>query len=545
MNLDQNNFSRFPNNDNRQNTRISAFFPLLFALMLAIGVLLGYNIQPGGGASGFKGTGKLNYILNLIENEYVDTVNSDDLIDKAITGMLAELDPHSVYMSATDVKRSSEELSGKFGGVGIQFIINDDTLMVTHLVENGPAQSKGILPFDRILKAGKKKLSNEKISNDDVLNTLRGDYGTSIKLEIFRPSSKKTFTVDVIRNAIPVPSIECAIMIQPSIGFIRISQFGENTYSEFLSAAKKLRSAGMKKLILDLRDNGGGYLQAAQNICDQFLPDQTMIVYTQGVNQGRQEYRATNSGEFEKTDLVVLVNHNSASASEIVAGAIQDNDRGTIVGRRTFGKGLVQQQFGTFTDGSALRLTVSRYYTPSGRCIQRPYGKGIDYFHDGIDRYRKNEFYVPDSSLMVDSLVKYTLKKKRKVYSGGGIMPDVFVPFDTSFNTFFYSMILDKNCINSFSFRYAESNKLKLKSFIDFNDFEKRFLVSDELWNEFLSYSKSKGVDNSITADVNRSKKWISTLVKAEIARLTYNSPGYYYVRMNNDDEVKQAIRFK
>jgi carboxyl-terminal processing protease len=414
--------------------------------------------------------------------------------------------------------------------------------MVTHLVDKGPAQKKGILPFDRILMVDKKKFFGKGITNDQVFASLRGDMGSRVKLQVYRPRDKTTNEFNIIRGVIPVPSIDCAIMLTQNTGLIRISQFGENTFVDFLTEARKLRNAGMKKLILDLRDNGGGYLQAAENIADQFLKDKVKIVYTKGQNQGQYDYTATSNGEFEDMPLVVLVNHNSASASEIVAGAIQDNDRGAIVGRRTFGKGLVQQQFGAFSDGSALRLTVSRYYTPSGRCIQRPYGKGIDYYHDGVDRYNNQEFYKPDSSKFVDSLKYKTINKKRIVYGGGGIMPDVFVPLDTSYNTMFYANVLDKNCINSFAFNFVETNKAKFTSEKGPSRFNLEFIVDDAMWNEFKNFAAAKGVGVPSAEEDARSKKWIGVLIKAEIARLIYNSQGYFLVRMINDYEVKKAM---
>lgn len=545
MNFNQpdTNFGQYPGNNQKRNGGMSPMFPLLFAVMLAIGVLLGYNINPGGSSmpGAINSQDKLNYIIGLIDKEYVDDVDPEILTDKAITGLLTELDPHSVYMSAKDVQQSNEELAGKFGGVGIQFVILDDTLMVTHIVDSSPAQKKGIKRFDRILKVNNKKFAGGGISTEDVFNSLRGDVGTNVKLTLYRPSTRKTEVVSIMRGMIPVPSVECAVMLDKKTGFIRISQFGENTYADFLMEARKLKKEGMQKMILDLRDNGGGYLQAAEDIADQFLKNNTKIVFTKGQNQGRYDYMATTTGEFETIPLVILVNHNSASASEIVAGAVQDNDRGAIVGRRTFGKGLVQQQFATFKDGSALRLTIARYYTPSGRCIQRPYGAGIDYFHDGFNRYRNNEFYRPDSSIMVDSLKCYTLKKKRVVYGGGGIMPDVFVPLDTMHQSGFYSNVLEKNCINAFAFRYVERNRSLQNRYGSAEQFNAGFSLTDADWKAFLDFAVSKKVPLPTADDELRSSDWIKMLIKAEIAQLLYRRDGYYLLRMLNDYEVKKA----
>lgn len=538
------NYPGYPSgNQNRPPSRMSAFFPLLFALMLALGVLLGYSIKPGGGAQ-VSGNGKLSYIINLIDKEYVDSVNQEDLLDKAISGMLEELDPHSVYMSARDVRTSNEELSGKFGGVGIQFLVQEDTLMVTHLVKDGPSEQKGLKPFDRILMVNKEKFYGKGITTEKVQSNLKGDVGTNVTLEIYRPSEKRKFKVDITRGVIPVSSIECAIMLANNTGLIKISQFGENTYLDFMKAARSLKEQGMQRLILDLRDNGGGYLQAAENIADQFLKNNMKIVYTQGRRQGRHDYIATDNGEFEDMPLVVLVNHNSASASEIVAGAIQDNDRGAIVGRRTFGKGLVQQQFavGGNTDGSALRLTVSRYYTPSGRSIQRPYGHGIDYYQDFYDRYEKNELYRPDSSIFVDSLKYKTQVKGRIVYGGGGIMPDVFVPLDTSFKSPFYENVLRKNVINSFASHYSERNLDRIRAYKTYTNFYRQFVLDESLWNDFMKDCARKGVKTPTADEITRSRGWISNLIKAEIIRLAFGNEGYHYTRWNYDNEVKQAM---
>ncbi|HLP14290.1 MAG TPA: S41 family peptidase [Flavobacteriales bacterium] len=540
-----NQFNKFnEGNNNRQGVKPSAFFPLLFAAMLAIGVMLGYAINPGSGSSSFDPNDKLNSVISLIRKEYVDKVDAEDLTNKAIEGMLKDLDPHSVYLSPKLVKETNEELAGQFGGVGIQFIIYNDTLSVSHTVKKGPAEKKGIQAFDRILMVGKKKFTGKKITNEQVFEALRGEVGTPVTLKVYRPSTGKTFEAKVVRGVIPVPSVDCAIMLSQNVGMIRISQFGENTFADFLNEARKLKDMGMKKLILDLRDNGGGYLEQAQNIADQFLKDRVKIVYTKGHNQGRQDYLASATGELEDMPLVVLVNHNSASASEIVAGAIQDNDRGAIVGRRTFGKGLVQQQFGPFDDGSALRLTVSRYYTPSGRCIQKPYGNGIDYYHESIDRFENDEFYKPDSSKCVDSLKCLTINKKRKVYGGGGIMPDVFVPLDTSFNTLFYARVShpEKNIINAFAFQYVERNKSRLSDFKTTTKFNVSFIVDESLWSAFKEYASSKGVKPDNEADEMRAKRWISVLIKAEIGRLTFNNEGYYLIRMINDTEVKRSM---
>jgi carboxyl-terminal processing protease len=541
-----NQFNKFNDgNINKQGVKPSAFFPLLFAAMLAIGVMLGYSINPGsGGSSSFDPNDKLNSVISLIRKEYVDKVNPEDLTDKAIKGMLSDLDPHSVYLSPKMVKETNEELSGQFGGVGIQFIIYQDTLAVTHTVKKGPAEKKGIQPFDRILMVGKKKFTGKNVTNDQVFEALRGEVGTPVTLKIYRPSTRKIFETKVVRGIIPVPSVDCALMLSANVGMIRISQFGENTFADFLGEARKLKDAGMKKLILDLRDNGGGYLEQAENIADQFLKDRVKIVYTKGHNQGRQDYLATSAGELEDMPVVILVNHNSASASEIVAGAIQDNDRGAIVGRRTFGKGLVQQQFGPFDDGSALRLTVSRYYTPSGRCIQKPYGNGIDYYHESIERFENNEFYRPDSSKCVDSLKCFTINKKRAVYGGGGIMPDVFVPLDTSYNTLYYARVShpEKNIVNAFAFSYVEHNKAKLNTYATPAKFNVSFIIDESLWSAFKEYASSKGVTPVDEADEMRAKRWISVLIKAEIGRLAFNSEGYYLIRMINDPEVKRSM---
>lgn len=534
-----------PNNQ-QHNNRMAVYFPLFLAGMLAVGVLLGYQVSPGSlEENSTQAQGKFQYIVKLVEDNYVDKVKTNDVMEKAIRGFLLELDPHSLYMTPDETKRSKQELAGNFGGVGIQFIIHKDTLMVTHLVPEGPAAKAGIKAFDRILMVDKHKMTGRKLTQDDVFKHLRGEMDTRVKLLVYRKETNETKEFIFRRGIIPVSSVEAAIMIDKKTGYIRISQFGMHTYAEFRKAAIDLLEKGMTKLFLDLRDNGGGLMDQAEMMVDEFVKEDHEIVVTRGNKTGETVTKTRKPGLLEKTDLVIIVNHNTASASEIVAGAIQDNDRGLVVGRRTFGKGLVQREFDEFRDGSALRLTIARYYTPSGRCIQKPYGNGIDYYYESYDRYHNKEFFRVDSSLLVDSLRYQTRYLKRNVYGGGGIMPDVFVPMDTTFNNELLRKLVRAQVINEFAFDYTENNWDYLKGFKDLYDFNERFnLHNDNLTQQVLLRGKAKNISWT-EEDENNSRHLINVWAKAEIARLLYNADGYFLVRMSDDNEIKTSLKLK
>ncbi|MBX7094060.1 MAG: S41 family peptidase [Flavobacteriales bacterium] len=524
----------------RAYSRLTLFYPILLALALAAGIYLGGRMNTVTPGSQKETVSKLNSLLNLIEEHYVDKVDRSKLTEDAIREILDGLDPHSAYMSPEDAKQAREELSGKFGGVGIQFLVYKDTLTVTHVIPNGPSETAGIQAFDRIIEVDGKSMARKNITTEDVFDRLRGDIGTEVKLKIMRPGQRKPLAFTITRDAIPVSTVEASIMLDAQTGYIRLSQFGAQTYSDFLGAVHKLQKRGMSKLILDLRDNGGGYLDEANKIADEFLESGKLIVYTEGEHSPRQTYKSTQKGRLKDTPVAILVNHNTASASEIVSGAIQDNDRGTIIGRRSFGKGLVQQEMKPFNDGSSVRLTIARYYTPTGRCIQKPYGQGIDYEMEQVERFEHNEFFVPDSSIFVDSL-KFKTPKGKIVYGGGGIMPDVFVPIDTSGRSEYYTELLYSRVYSEFAFDFVERHKPQLNRYANADAFVKSFTVEDADLNLLYALAERQGIKFR-TAEANHSKGLIIQQLKAEIARLIWNADGYYSVIMQRDADVRKAL---
>jgi carboxyl-terminal processing protease len=522
--------------------KVTAYYPLLLAIMLAVGVYLGTMI--GGAPAGSKREtlAKLNNVLNIIEEKYVDEVDRNKLVDDAIISLMKNLDPHSYYMTAEEARRSREELSGSFGGVGIQFMVYRDTLIVTHLIPGSPAEEEGVKVFDRIIKVDKKSFAGRKITTDDVINTLRGPFGTSVMVTIKRRGESKLLKKKIIRGNIPVSSVETSIMLNEDIGYIKVTSFGETTYRDFLIASNKLLNRGMKKLILDLRNNGGGYLTAANSMADEFLEDGKLIVYTEGKAYPREDTYATSRGNLEDVEVAVLINEGTASASEIVSGALQDHDKGIIIGRRSFGKGLVQQEFTPNNDGSSLRLTIARYYTPSGRSIQKPYGEGIDYENELMDRYNNKELFEPDSSIFVDSL-KYKTGKGRIVYGGGGIYPDLFVPLDTTGGSSLLTQLSYSRIIGEFAVLFAESNTGFENKFKGYGDYNLKFNPSDELIDEMLAFATEKESLVYDPKDVEYSKERIRQLIKAEIARMFWNSEGLYKVECTTDYDVQIAIK--
>jgi carboxyl-terminal processing protease len=528
---------------NKYFNKVIIFYPLLLSFALAIGVYLGILVNPAPVSNTEKETiSKINSLLNLIEDKYVDSINRDELTEQSLRAIISRLDPHSSYMTAEDFKRSEEELSGNFGGVGIQFLIVNDTLCVTHVIEYSPSEDAGVIPFDRIIRVDSISMAGRKITNNDVFKHLRGEIGTRVKIKILR-NRTDTLNMELKRDAIPVSSVDASFMLDEYTGYIKLTQFGATTYEDFIAAVNKLNNRGMKQLIFDLRDNGGGYLDAAIKLSDEFLDKGKLIVYTEGKASPKETYKATSKGRLHQTKLAILINHNSASASEIVAGAVQDNDRGIILGRRSFGKGLVQQQFKPFADESAIRLTVARYYTPTGRCIQKPYGNGIDYDNEQLDRYNRNEFFVPDSSIFVDSL-KYTTPKGKIVYGGGGIMPDIFIPLDTTYRTSFFSHLqyLEDRPISAFIYLYLEKYHHQLKSaYKSATAFNQNFEINNTMYNSFFEYLKNINIRYS-DSQKKQSETIIKRYLKAEIARFLWNNDGYYRVLTTTDADVQKAL---
>ena len=488
---------------------------------------------------------KIDALLNIIADQYVDSVSQDQLTEDAIKAVLKDCDPHSVYIPAKELKEVNEPLVGKFEGIGVQFNILEDTIMVTQTIPGGPSEKLGIRAGDRIVKIEDNMVAGVKITNNDVLKKLRGDKGTKVKVSIFRRGNKGLIDFVITRDKIPLYSVDAAYMATPEIGYIKISRFADATVEEFKIKLKELKDQGMKSLIMDLTGNGGGYLNRAIELADEFLPAGKREVYTQGRSQSKQEYYSTAVGGWEKGKLAVLVDESSASASEIVSGALQDWDRGLIIGRRTFAKGLVQKPY-SLPDGSAVRLTVARYYTPSGRCIQKPYEKGEkgdeDYDMDLSLRYQHGELYSLDSIKQNDSLKFYT-SGLRTVYGGGGILPDIFVPLDTSMNSTYYDDLRRKGILSDFALTYTDDNRKNLlKDYADVFAFKKGFEMDDLFMQKFIGFAEKKEVKKN-DAGYHRSELVIKTQIKALMARDLYNTNAYYVIINDINSFYKKALQ--
>jgi carboxyl-terminal processing protease len=519
------------------NKKFSVYLPILLALMLATGIFIGNSLNKQRDA-GRKD--KITNVLQYISEEYVDTVNSEKLEASAIEGMLESLDPHSQYITAEDFKEANDPLMGKFEGIGIQFRIEKDTIFVVNTIPGGPSEKVGIMAGDRIVKVEGKNVAGMKITEREVMKKLKGPRGTKVKASILRRGIHGLTDYTILRDVIPTYSIDIAYMPKPGIGYIKISKFSATTHKEFLEAANKLKAEGMKKMILDLRGNSGGFLDAAIGLADEFLPNKKLIVYTEGLHQKREKAFASGEGIFENEPLVVLIDEGSASASEILAGAIQDNDRGTIVGRRSFGKGLVQRQL-DLPDGSAVRLTIARYHTPTGRCIQKPYKNGIEqYYNEAYQRYLDGEMENADSIKFEDSL-KFKTPKGRIVYGGGGIMPDVYIPLDRNENSKFYIAVLNKGLVYQYAFDYTDKNRKALGRFKNWHDFNENFQVTPAMWNEFLQLAAKNNI-KKVISDKPGSDERIKQLIKAFISRNILDDQGFYPIYLKTDKTFLKAI---
>jgi carboxyl-terminal processing protease len=486
---------------------------------------------------------KFTRMLNLIDNFYVDTVNKSDLVEDAIVAMLKELDPHSVYISEDEVKRMNEGLQGNFEGIGVQFNILNDTLMVVSPIPGGPSEKLGIRAGDRIVMIDGDTVAGVGLQNSTVIKLLRGDKGTMVQVQIVRQGEDELLEFDIIRDKIPIYSLDAAYMIDKEIGYIKLNRFALTTADEFLDALTKLKAEKMQDLILDLRGNGGGFMTAAIEMVDQFIDAEKLIVYTQGLTTAsRRENLSTEKGIFKDGRIVILLDEGSASASEIVSGAVQDWDRGVILGRRTFGKGLVQRQF-PLSDGSMIRLTTAHYYTPTGRCIQKPYENGLEDYHlDILNRYKSGEMISADSIHFPDSLKYNTLIKKRIVYGGGGIMPDIFVPIDTTANYKYFNLLVRKNVIYPYVVSYMDKNLESLrKKYTKFETFEKGFEVGDDMMKEIVALGDKEGIEKT-EEDYNAVVDDIKLHVKALLARDLWESAEYYKIVNKQNEFVNKAI---
>lgn len=516
----------------------SRFMPVIIAISVVAGILIGtfYAKHYGGNKLGIinGSSNKLNALLHVIDDQYVDTVDMSQLVENAMPQILAELDPHSTYIPAQNLEEVNSELEGSFSGVGIQFTIQEDTIHVNSVVSGGPAEKVGLIAGDRIVTVDDSLFVGKGLTNEKAMRTLKGPKGSQVKLGVKRITEKELLDFVVTRGDIPQNTIDAAYMINNDFGYVQISKFGRTTHVELLNAIAQLSHQNCKGMIIDLRENTGGYMEAAIRMVNEFLPEGKLIVYTQGRKYPRMEEYANGTGSCQNIPLVVLIDQGSASASEIFAGAIQDNDRGTIVGLRSFGKGLVQQPI-DFSDGSAIRLTIARYYTPSGRCIQRPYENGKDskYEMDWLDRYEHGEFFSADS-VKLDKKLRYSTSLGRPVYGGGGIMPDVFVPRDTTGVTSYLMEVSNKGLLIQFSFQYTDRNRARLDHFNDEAELQK-YLDKQNIVEQFVQFAAQKGVKRRNLL-INKSRKLLERNLYGNII---YNIQGREaYIRYINHDDA-------
>ncbi|HIZ91653.1 MAG TPA: S41 family peptidase [Candidatus Bacteroides merdavium] len=516
----------------------SRFTPVIIAISVVAGILIGtfYAKHYGGNKLGIinGSSNKLNALLHVIDEQYVDTVDMSKLVENAMPQILAELDPHSTYIPAQKLEEVNSELEGSFSGVGIQFTIQEDTIHVNSVVSGGPAEKVGLMAGDRIVMVDDSLFVGKGLTNEKAMRTLKGPKGSQVKLGVKRITEKELLDFVVTRGDIPQNTIDAAYMINEDFGYVQISKFGRTTHVELLNAIAQLSHQNCKGMIIDLRENTGGYMEAAIRMVNEFLPEGKLIVYTQGRKYPRMEEYANGTGSCQNIPLVVLIDQGSASASEIFAGAIQDNDRGTIVGLRSFGKGLVQQPI-DFSDGSAIRLTIARYYTPSGRCIQRPYESGKDskYEMDWLDRYEHGEFFSADS-VKLDKNLRYSTSLGRPVYGGGGIMPDVFVPRDTTGITSYLMEVSNKGLLIQFSFQYTDRNRAKLNEFTNETELQK-YLEKQNIVEKFVRFAAQKGVKRRNLL-ISKSRKLLERNLYGNII---YNMQGKEaYIRYINQDDA-------
>lgn len=518
--------------------------PFLLAICMVAGILIGtfYANHFSGNKLGIINTSsnKLNALLRIIDDQYVDSVNMADLVEDAMPQILEELDPHSSYFSAKDQEAANADLKGSFSGIGIQFTIQDDTIHVNNVIAGGPSEKVGLMAGDRIVEVNDTAFVGKIVTNQESMRRLKGEKGSKVKIGVYRPGEKGILHFTIVRGDIPVQSIDAAYMINDKFGYVKINKFGETTYPELLVALAKLNQKNCEGLIIDLRGNTGGYMAAAIQMVNEFLPNNRLIVYTEGRKSPRQDYASNGTGSSQKLPLVVLVDEGSASASEIFAGAIQDNDRGTIIGRRSFGKGLVQQPI-EFSDGSAIRLTIARYYTPSGRCIQKPYAKGNDaeYEMDIITRYEHGEFFSADSIKQNKEETYYT-SIGRPVYGGGGIMPDIFVPQDTTGMTSYYRMAVTKGLIARFSLDYTDKNRKVLQEYSTPEQME-AYLKKQNLLEKFASYAEKRDLKRRNIL-MYKSKKILDEALYGNIIYNMLGMEAYLQYMNQSDNTVLKAV---
>ncbi|RHJ85466.1 S41 family peptidase [Parabacteroides sp. AM08-6] len=526
-----------------KNKRLTVWLPVIIALSVALGIFIGnhYLALTKGKRHIYSSGNKINAILDIIDEQYVDTVNMKKLVEDAIPKIFSELDPHSVYIPAKDAQRVNEDLEGSFSGIGVSFNMQTDTILVINVIPGGPSEKAGLKPFDRIISINDSVYAGNHSDQEYIMKTLRGAKNSTVKLGVMRKGNPDLIYFDVTRGDVPVNSVDVAYEVSKGIGYIKVSKFGRTTYNEFITAIAKLKQAGCTSFVIDLRGNTGGYMDAAINLVNEFMPEGRLVVYTEGKAFPRNDIYTNGNGTCQNTPIVVLTDEFSASASEIFSGAIQDNDRGLIIGRRTFGKGLVQSPI-QLSDGSEIRLTIARYYTPSGRCIQKKYvlGNGGDYEQDIYNRLMHGEFDSADS-IKQDNLEKYETVMGRPVYGGGGIMPDIFIPRDTSGITSYFTNVVNSGVLNLFVLEYSDRNYDKLASFATYQELL-QYLQQQPLLYDFTNFAAQKGIKKRPTL-INISGKLIEKQIQAYIVRNFFDEDGFYPIFQNDDVTLKRAIQ--
>lgn len=518
------------------------YLPLIIFSAIAVGFLLGGIFIKAPATNQITTQNetkqKLNKLIDFIDSEYVDNVNTDSIVDQTVTGILEKLDPHSVYIAKNDAAAEAQNMKGDFVGIGVNFFIENDTVTIISPIKGGPADKAGMKAGDRILVANKQQLFGKKVNTDKLYNVLKGEINSKVDVTVYRKSEKKKINFSIIRNVIPVKSVDIAIMLNKTTGYIKINRFAETTFEEFKRGLDQIIKNKATSLVLDLRDNGGGYLEEAVEIADEFLKEKKLIVFTKNKKGRIDKTFATADGAFENGKITLLINESSASASEIIAGAIQDNDRGLVIGRRSFGKGLVQREM-PFKDGSSVRLTIARYYTPTGRSIQKPYNHGTqEYLNDFMDRYHNGELYAKDSIKIADTL-KFKTPKGRIVYGGGGIVPDVFVPLEASKGNEVIPLLMQSSVVTNFVFKAIDEKRKEFEK-LNYEQIISKVNTTDAYFNSFKKFlSRTDGY-----IDLNPSKVYVKRFLTAEFCRQLLGESEYYRIVLKEDPMIKEALKY-
>ena len=522
-----------------ENNRIR---PIWVAILLLSGILVGLYINKGVGKPqvNVEGGSKFDEVMWYVGNDYVEIPDVQKLQDKAIAAMMEELDPHSAYVSLDEFNEINDPLLGSFDGIGVQFRLEKDTIAIVNAIKGGPSEKVGVLAGDRIIYVDDTLVANKKLTNEDVMRKLKGPKNTKVRVRVLRRGVEGLLDYTITRAAIPTYSVDIAYMLDEETGYLKLSKFSATTVDEFKKGIMDLKAKGMKQLVFDLRGNSGGYLKAAVDIADEFLPKGSLIVYTEGRNRPRQYMKAERRGKLENMPVVVLIDGESASASEIVAGALQDNDRGTIIGRRSFGKGLVQEQI-MLSDQSAIRLTVARYYTPTGRCIQKPYDEDHEkYLLESYERYENGELFHPDSIHFADSL-KFTTPKGKTVFGGGGIMPDIYVPLVDDSTEYYFNRIVNKGLLYQYAFEYTDKHRAQLQNYKTVKAFDQSFSVTDAMFEALVKLAEEKGIKGT-EEQKQVARRQSDILLKAYIARNLFDDEGFYPIYAPMDEMLQRAL---